>query len=190
MDDLIACTGMAWSPRIGDPGILGWITVAAYCAAAIALLFAAQRLSGSDRWIWRLSGGLLLVLMVNKQLDLQSALTALGRCHARLHGWYDDRAAVQLAFIAAILVLSCLFVLVMLSRFGALLSRSPVLWAGHVALLTFVAIRAVGFSHVDQFIGYELGFLRMNHVLELGALALFLLAAALKLRRAGRRRRR
>jgi hypothetical protein len=41
-------------------------------------------------------------LGVNKQLDLQSALTELGRILATDGGWYDSRHRVQRVFILAV----------------------------------------------------------------------------------------
>jgi hypothetical protein len=52
---------------------------------------------------------------INKQPDLQTALTEAGRYPAHYQGWYDQRQVVQLAFIALIAVISlfvqsyCLF---------------------------------------------------------------------------------
>jgi len=47
---------------------------------------------------WTLALGL-LALGVNKQLDLQTALTEIGRILAVQNGWYERRHDVQLEFI-------------------------------------------------------------------------------------------
>jgi len=41
-------------------------------------------------------------LAVNKQLDLQSFLTALGRCDARLQGWYETRRPAGYVLVRAV----------------------------------------------------------------------------------------
>jgi hypothetical protein len=49
----------------------------------------------------------LFALGINKQLDLQTALTELGRVLALSQGWYEQRQVVQFWFIAA-LAATCL----------------------------------------------------------------------------------
>jgi hypothetical protein len=95
-----------WRPGIGDPTPLGWATVVAYlaaswacCRAAAAERRSAHRGRNSTRPFWSSLGLLLLLLGLNKQLDLQSALTAFGRRLAREQGWYylgmEDPHAVE-----------------------------------------------------------------------------------------------
>ena len=64
----------AWRPGIGDPTAVGWATVVFY----------------------------LVALGLNKQLDLQSLLTAVGRDIAVAQGWYAQRKGVQLVFVAVV----------------------------------------------------------------------------------------
>ena len=49
--------------------------------------------------------------------------------------------------------------------------------AGLVLLLFFIVARATTFHHVDSMLGWRLGVLRVNHVLELAALGLVSLGA-------------
>jgi hypothetical protein len=41
---------------------------------------------------------------------------------------------------------------------------------GFVSLLAFIAVRAAGFHHFDQFIGFDISGVRMNGILELGGI--------------------
>ncbi len=167
LNDLITCVFATWSPKIGDPTIMGWVTVAAYIVATVFALLAMIRQSGRQRTFWLILTLLLFALAINKQLDLQSALTAAGRCMAQAQGWYDNRRIVQFTFIILIVVIavgaSVLLSWTMRRDFAQL-------WLailGLVFLLAFVAIRAAGFHHFDQLIGYTIGGFRMNWVFEL-----------------------
>lgn len=103
LNELTACVAERWSPAIGDPQITGWVTVAAYVVAALMSAAVWLRLKGRrGRVFWAMVALLLAALAVNKQLDLQSALTAAGRCLARAQGWYGERRLVQLGFIAVL----------------------------------------------------------------------------------------
>jgi len=113
----------------------------------------------------------LLLLGINKQLDLQTALTEIGRMMARSEGWYGMRRAVQLVFILGVAVFGWwLFRSVLLLARGNLHQMRSVL-LGTVFLLCFVTIRATSFHHVDRLLGLHLGGVKLNALLELGGIA-------------------
>ena len=105
------CILARWQPVIGDPSWQGWATVLVYLATA-ALAFLASRAAfpqptaRQERVFWVLVLLLLTGLAVNKQLDLQSALTAAGRCLARAQGWYGQRRLVQMGFLLGLALLA------------------------------------------------------------------------------------
>ncbi|MCE8442687.1 isopropylmalate isomerase, partial [Rhodovulum sulfidophilum] len=124
----------------------------------------------------------LLGLAINKQLDLQSALTATGRCLAKLQGWYGQRRAVQTEFIAAIGTLSLLSLIGLLWLLRGTLRRSAPAIVGLCFVSGFVLIRAAGFHHFDHLLGMPtLLSVRANMVLELTG-PLLIAAAALALK--------
>lgn len=174
------CIAQQWSPTIGDPTVMGWITVAAYALAGYLCLSAARRTPDSRFWLFL--SLVLFCLAVNKQLDLQSALTAAGRCTARMQGWYQNRHAVQLVFILGLLATSVTIMLAAVIRLRHALGRIGLALAGFGLVLTYVAVRAVGFHHVDRLIGLSIGGARLNWILELSGLCL-ILANALWIRR-------
>ncbi len=171
-NDLIECVFATWSPVIGDPTFTGWVTVAAYVIAAYLAAGVFRVQSGRQRIFWLGLSICLLLLAINKQLDLQSALTAAGRCLAKTQGWYEERHAIQIKFILAIIAANTV---VAASLAWAMRREFTFIWPallGLVGLLAFIAIRAAGFHHFDQFIGFEIGGMRMNGILELGGIAL------------------
>ena len=80
ISQIFDCSLTRWSPGIGDPGPVGWLTVIAYLAAAgFSVSLGAKHERGAlERAFWTISGVGLLFLAINKQLDLQSFLTAAG----------------------------------------------------------------------------------------------------------------
>lgn len=136
-------------------------------------------------------GWLMLVLGLNKQLDLQSLLTEVGRALARAEGWYGQRRVVQGWFIALILAAMCV---TLMAGAVALLSRRwssrwkgcrlALLGAG--LLLVYVAFRAVSFHHADRWLAGRIAGARRSWILELagiGCIALSALRAGLLSRR-------
>ena len=192
-----ALSFISWRPGIGDPTPVGWLTVAAYFLAAW-LCLAAARATRIDRQhpsqpatFWIAIAAALILLGINKQLDLQTLLTQIGREVARCQGWYDQRRTVQAAFIAAVTA-ACIAALATL----ALLARRSLqrLWlalVGIVFLVCFIAIRAASFHHVDRLLGLRLGGLKINWILELGGIGCVIICAcanSFRLRRNTRER--
>jgi hypothetical protein len=204
----------SWSPGIGDPNVVGWLTVVLYLGASVlcwrqfhrlrhatgprasrsstALAFLTAFLGGSRRLLAlppavrrrTLWAGLALVLFllgINKQLDLQTALTEIARMLARSEGWYGDRRPVQLAFIGAVALIGLMtFRTVFLLARGELRALRTVL-AGTVFIITFVTIRAASFHHIDRLLGRDIGGFRMNWIVEVGGI-LFIIAGAWRAR--------
>jgi len=198
-----------WHPGIGDPGVVGWLTVMGYFVAA-ALAYRALRLhrasavftgglgygatssslgprlaaTDSSRFahdeamLWRFWALVLLsmlILGVNKQLDLQSWFTELGRDLAHRQGWYEVRRPLQVLFIGLIAVIGAGFTAVLAFAMRHVLHRVVGALVGMGALVTFVIVRAASFHHVDVLLGR--GRVRLNWVLELGGIALIAISA-------------
>ena len=184
------CVFDVWSPKIGDPHIMGWATVGAYFVAALLALLVSLRVKDifpyshkSRGWVfWLLLVLLMVFLGVNKQLDLQSYFTAIGKCYAKLGGWYEDRRQIQFLFI---LSFGGLFFVV--GTFILWLFRKSVahsFWAimGVSVLMVFTLMRAASFHHFDLFINHEVAGVRMNWVMELSGIFLICVQAILDLR--------
>lgn len=167
------CVLARWQPGIGDPTWQGWLTVLVYLGvAALALRvlrrapFPDPRSAGRERLFWGVILGLMLVLAVNKQLDLQSALTQAGRCLARAQGWYENRRPVQVGFLLALAGLAGLFLIGLARLLRGSGGRQRLAIAGLVFVCTFVLMRAVGFHHADRFLHLPVLGLRANTALE------------------------
>lgn len=177
-----------WSPGIGDPSLMGWVTVAVYLLAAVLCARTARAAwreapaapsqagpSARDAWrLWGALAALLLALGLNKQLDLQSLFTQTGRDLALAQGWYAQRRWVQGGFIA-LLGAAALGVAWWLRH----TLREPaqrLAGLGLCFLMAFVVMRAASFHHMDGLINASFAGIRMNWVLELAGLGVILLA--------------
>lgn len=184
---LFECVSYRWSPGIGDPSLAGWLTVLAYVAAAgLALLrardafapgMAAAPGGGALRAFWLGLAALLLFMALNKQLDLQSAATAAGRCLALEQGWYQSRRGAQIAFMAALAGAGLAAAGAVLWMMRRHLRSHRLVISGAGLLLVFVMLRASSFHHMDVFINTRLLGVKMNWLFELGALAMIIAGA-------------
>jgi hypothetical protein len=183
MRTTLTCAFTQWSPGLGDNTWVGWLTVAVYLIAALAAARVALALPGSlagsgrERLFWWITAATLMALAVNKQLDLQSLLTMIARCHAQLSGWYNDRRIVQQAFIVVIAVSGVLSLALMALILRGILGRVWVAFLGLGFVCLFVVLRAASFHHVDIFLGSTIGGIKLNWLLELPGPTLVALVA-------------
>lgn len=174
---------LRWTPGIGDPSLMGWLTVLLYLLAALLCWLAARYAEGSDgsiaeRGLWRrrergrdkrfwrcLVFGF-AALAINKQLDLQSLLTEIVRSQALGHGWYDHRRFWQGAFVGTIAL--CGLAVALAGVIGLRRRAASVRFAlvGVLFTLCFVMTRAASFHHIDHFLAARIGGWGMNWLLE------------------------
>jgi hypothetical protein len=136
---------MAWSAGIGDPTWIGWLTTAGYFVAALLCFVAFPR----DR-IWLAIGLSMALLGFNKQLDLQTLLTQIGKQMALQEGWYDQRHQIQAAFAAAFVGLSgagAVKIFFVARRESRALRLAL---AGTLVLMAFVVMRVATFEHLGM----------------------------------------
>jgi hypothetical protein len=127
---------------------------------------------------------MLLFLGMNKQLDLQSAFTELGRILAADQGWYAVRHRVQRVFILAVgvIAVACAVGLLVLLRRTRHATRLAAF--GATLLMAFILIRASSFHHVDLFIRAEWWNVRGNWFAEIGGIAIIIAGACWGLKKA------
>lgn len=174
-----------WRPQIGDPSVMGWVTVIAYGLAAVLCLAAAFRnrttvdVAGARHWhgVWLGVALLMAFLCLNKQLDLQSLLTDVGRVLAKQEGWYGQRRIVQRWFVGSVAAAGAATLAFLAWKARVFFRERIVLLAGLAMLLSFIIIRAASFHQVDVLIRSRIIGLRINWILELGGIALVALGA-------------
>jgi hypothetical protein len=172
-----ATEDVRWHAGIGDPTIFGWMAVLVYIIAIFLCSKQAiiSKKSTEDAHFWAGLALFLLLLAINKQLDLQTWFTQTIKDNALAHGWYAHRKPVQIIFIVT-LGLSFLIVLTSLQLFLTnSWRRHRLAWLGICLLCTFILMRASSFHHFDIFINHQVLGLTVNEVLEVGSILLIIL---------------
>ncbi|MES2467125.1 MAG: hypothetical protein V4675_07480 [Verrucomicrobiota bacterium] len=88
-----------WTWGFNDPTVMGWTLTTAYFLAAVAAGWASRRTmtgapgpgQGMERTVWGLLALALVLLGLNKQLDLQNLLRDRARELYLEQGWYASR---------------------------------------------------------------------------------------------------
>jgi hypothetical protein len=129
---------------MGDPTTLAWLTTGAFVVSSLlCLLYARCRepLKG-HRIFWATLATALLLLGINKQLDLHWLLKLAVKDLAIKQGWYAHRRIIEMLFVAGMAAIS-LAVIVFLARAMRHTWRQRWLaFCGIVLLVAFVFVRA------------------------------------------------
>jgi hypothetical protein len=129
--------------------VLGYLAAGAACAGAAVR--EPRRADGRPGLWWGLAA-VFVVLALARLGDLGDQLSALGRDEARRDGWYAQRRGLQRPVTVAVTAAGAFAALALLA-YGAARGRGarralPVI-AGVVALVSFVAVRAISLHEVD-----------------------------------------
>ena len=176
---------LQWRPTIGDPTFMGWFTVAAYAVGGgLAAWTGGRKVDGDgksqrrSKRVWLAVAVLMMCLCINKQLDLQTLFTAVGREIAKGAGWYAYRRTVQAWFVAALATVS----LAALVAAGWALRREwrrrRLALIGLAILVGFVLVRAASFHHLGAALDWELEGPAFQTVPELLGIACIAISAA------------
>lgn len=172
-----------WRPGIGDPTIIGWLTTGLYLAAAGLCAICAWR---SDRIspvnhprhhrvFWQTLTVVMLLMAINKQLDLQSWLMLIGRKVASAQGWYSQRQIVKKWFITGIAISSLILIMWLGWTCRRVIRHYGLALFGIMLLLTFIVVRTG--SHHVKILGWEQGGVWMNYILEISSITCIGLSA-------------
>lgn len=182
IEELVSCAKSRWVLSAGDPTLMGWIITLAYFVLILSIIKLLFNLSVSNIYDRRRFTGFWIILLLiysffglNKQLDLQTFLTATGRCMSRLEGWYEERRAFQLNVIMAGLAATTIFMIGFLIFFRTIIGRSLLAMLGVTCSMVFVVLRAASIHHVDQMFRIEFFNVKAHAIMEMSGIVLVFL---------------
>ncbi len=151
-----ACVDAYWAIKTGPAGPGGWAVPLAFSLASMATCCIALRgRRKADRMLWATMGVILAGLAANAQLDLLSGMTEIGRCIARLEGWYGARRALQGYLMIGLWIAVCLVAFVLWRLRRGLRSALAAL-GGCALILATTGARAISLHHMDSAINLPL----------------------------------
>jgi hypothetical protein len=148
------CVSDRWQITIGDPNIIGWAICAAYALAAILAVIVLRAAPfdpahrNRERILWSLIACLMAALALNKQLDLQSLMLAVGRCLSQEQGWYENRRLVQRDFIFALIAVAAVGGAAIIWLLRGIVRHNLIALLGLACLAGFVLIRGGHLFHI------------------------------------------
>ena len=175
-------SSIGWSFHVGDPYLMGWVIFTAYIIVSLLCLFVGVSTRKLERGhekkktiiLWLGLSVFMVLLGINKQLDLQTLFFSIGRLIARSQGWFDKRREVQGLFIKGFTFICFVSLVTGYYTFKQQLIKNIFVLIGIILLLSFIIIRAASINHVE-FIPEQIHILGSNHmkyVIELGGIVL------------------
>ncbi|MDJ0615317.1 MAG: hypothetical protein QNJ63_01005 [Calothrix sp. MO_192.B10] len=191
MQILAVIVNNQWKPGIGDPSFIGWFTFTAYFLASACCFFYAlrtRRLSSRNRYnqhslLWWSLVIALLLLGLNKQLDLQSWLMMTGKEFARTQGWYQQRLTIHMWLITGIITAVFALFLLAARAMRNIWQKYWLVLFGVMFLATYLVTRAPSFHHVAHMLHWQREIFRMNWILELAGIVCIGVSATINLRK-------
>ena len=165
-----------WRPFFGDNSPIGWTITVSYFVAT-ACCYAAYRRelavegaapAGRQPKLWLALTIAMLLLGLNKQLDLQILIPSIGRQIFMHAGLYGRRRSFQLVFIAVVAAIALFAVVKAYAYTRRVGARYRFAMLGVLYLAAFVTVRAASFHHIDIILGTRLENVKVNTFLELG----------------------
>jgi len=141
-----------WKLGFNDPTIAGWMATAIYIfTALLCLAYArcAEPLRGHRVFWWSLAAGL-LVMGINKQLDLHVLLEAVGRELAKRCGWYSQRRTIQTWLVTGLATASFVILVFIGWIVRGISLQRWLAFCGIVLLVAFIIARAASINHVFE----------------------------------------
>lgn len=176
IDDVInAVEKVDWSFESHDP-FWAWFIVGMYLLAAFLCLrafFCSQRslfpdiIKKKSRIFWAFLFIIMLFLACNKQLDIQTYITAVGREVAHAQGWYEQRRTIQKEVVITLILISLLFLFYMFYMVYNLPTANKIAMIGALFTFAFIGMRALSFHHVDHYVGRVILGVKMHVLIEI-----------------------
>lgn len=171
---------MTVAALFNDRDVFAWVVVISYFAGAGAALWAASSAESRERCFWLATGILLILLGLNKELDLQNLLTQAVRTAVRHFGLYEQRRLMQGMFLLLLTVAGLLAAFVLGTWLRWLSTTAKAAAAGIVLLLAFVVMRAASFHHIDHWVTIDIAGLRSGWWLELAGISVIGVSALIR----------
>jgi hypothetical protein len=144
-----------FNTMLHDPSVLGWLTTGMYVAAAwLCAMAAASKRSVFRFWIFLTIA--LIVLAVNKQLDLQTTLIDALRSLAERDGWYGQRRLLQATSVVICVAIAITGVWMVKRISGERWREHRAALAGVALLAIFLLLRVADIQRLGDMTGLPL----------------------------------
>ncbi|MHC4205482.1 MAG: hypothetical protein ACYSTT_12590 [Planctomycetota bacterium] len=171
--------GHPW-PVIGDPTFLGWLITTGYLATSVFCGIYAWRIdrsslveqSRSHRLFWWGLFVVMLIMGINKQLDLQCLFIDIVKRIALSQGWYSQRRIFQMLFAACIAITGLILLVWLGWKLKWLWRQYGLALLGILLLITFVSLRIAPVHYMETYPGWPSVMSLINSILELTGIGL------------------
>jgi len=182
--------GHPW-PGIGDPTFTGWLITAAYLMSSVVCgiyAWCTDRSSPVEqsryhRLFWWGLCVVMLIMGINKQLDLQCLFIDVVKKMALSQGWYSQRRIFQMLFAACIAITGLILLAWLGWKLKWLWRQYGLALLGILLLITFVFLRVAPVHYMAKYPGWPSVMRFINSILELTGIGLIGISALLRITR-------
>jgi hypothetical protein len=162
-----------WREHAGDHTLMGWCITGLYLAGTgmcMVCITKSRQHAQSCTWFWWICMLALLLLGINKQLDLQMLLADLGRTYARSHAWYSRRKPVQIQAVSISLAFCLGMAEIIMFKLREQLKVTWLALFGLAILALYFGLRMVSLHQVDKHVMLSCRGVALGSLVEIGGI--------------------
>ena len=176
-----------WKPGIGDPNFMGWLITVSYLITSVfcgIYAWHTDRISPVNRShyhraFWLSLAVIMLIMGINKQLDLQCLFIAVVKKMALAQGWYSQRHIFEMWFVACFAIFGIIVLIWVGWKLKRLWRQYGLALFGIMLLIIFVFVRATPVQYVAKSPSWRPVMRTIDSMLELTGVGLIGIAALL-----------
>ena len=176
-----------WRLGVGDSTFIGWLITVAYLITSVFCGIYAQRVDINSsvkqiryhRVFWWSLAVVMLMMGINKQLDLQCLFIAIIKKIALTQGWYSQRSIFQIWFVTGFTISGLILLIWLGWKLKRLWRQYGLALLGILLLIVFVSVRVAPVHYLTRLPGWRLVIGLINSMLELTGIGLIGVAALL-----------
>jgi hypothetical protein len=172
---------ITWQPALGDPTVIGWLICLSYffaCLISLQVYLTGEHVFDKkvlhQKRLWLAIAVSMLLLGLNKQLDLQTLFTEVLRIVFLDLELYENRRIYQKSFIFTILLCSGAIAAWLIYVYRNVVTKNLLAITGICFLMAYIIMRASSFHHMDYLTNISVFGVKFNWLVEVTGIFLII----------------
>jgi len=173
-----------WIVNRGDPTVIGWFITLFYFFVFATSFYLLKKITpnisnNEYMWFWYGVTILIILLGINKQLDIQMLFADFARLYAKVIGIFENRKPFQHKIISFLTTIGISIFSVMIYKFWYAPKRMWLALIGFCILFSFPIIRLVSLHSIESLLSISVLYIKIVDVIEILGITIVLIAIIL-----------
>lgn len=170
-----------WINKKGDPSVMGWLITFYYLFVFILSFYLIKKITPYIKnkkylWFWYVVTILIILLGINKQLDVQMLFADYARLYAKMSGIFENRKPFQHKIISLLAAIGISIFFILIYNFWHAPKTTWFALIGFSILFTFPLIRLVSLHSIESLLYVSVLSIRVVDILEIIGISIVFIA--------------